>query len=218
MTIEKSVLSVFSRILSVCLLSAIASVPIAIAQESSYSETYGEPPNENCTFPELELPENFDVYATVAYTGQQLSRQIDQSGQQARQIDVVVNSPSQPVVLMLGAYDPAIWDIQWTEGTNIVGVLASGYHHQAIAGLPEETPLLTSTFDNKGECGYFYDGSGADSSLEHLSRRLFGPAVKKQFSQYRLSSVVIGEPLGDSPKLLSSDDTPVESFFNEKRH
>ena len=217
MVTEKSISQALSRILSIGLMSVIAIAPIAIARESSYPKPYGEPPNEDCTFTELELPEDFMVYSALAYTGRVIPHQIDQSDNQATQIDVVVNSPSQPVVLMLGTYEPTIWDVQWTEGTNIVGVLASGYYHQAVAGLPEETPILTSTFSNKGDCGYFYDGSGSVVSPEPLSRMLFGQATENQFSGYRvLSAITLGEPIEGNPKLLSSDDTPVESFFNKR--
>lgn len=216
MTIGKIVPRIFSRSLSLCLLSVIAVTPATIAQENSAPETIEGFPSEDCTFPDLELPEDFVVYTTGAYDGRPLSYQIDQSNHSATQIDVVANSPSQPVVLMLGAYEPTIWNIQWTEGTNIVAVLASGYHHQAVAGLPEETPVLTSTFDNDGECGYFYLTPEKEKYgiLNPLSRKLFGQAVEMIFPIDDSATVVVGEPLEGSPDLLSSDDTTVESFFD----
>jgi len=40
---------------------------------------------------------------------------------------VAVNQRGTPVVLMLGAYEPTVWNIGWTQGTQIVAVMASGY-------------------------------------------------------------------------------------------
>ena len=62
----------------------------------------------------------FAVFASGGYSGRTLDFQIDQSGHQATQFDVVVNSPTKPAVLMLGAYEPSIWNISWTPKTKIV--------------------------------------------------------------------------------------------------
>lgn len=213
-TTGKIVSRVLSRTLSFGLLLVMAVTPAAIAQESSDPETLEDSLSEDCTFSDLELLQDFVVYATGAYSGRRLSYQIDQSGHAATQIDVVANSPSQPVVLMLGAYEPTIWNIQWTEGTNIVGVIASGYHHQAVAGLPQETPLLISTYDNDGECGYFYLTPEKYGILNPLSKKLFGQVVEMIFPLDDSATVVVGEPIEGSPQLLSSNDTTVESFFD----
>jgi hypothetical protein len=131
-----------------------------------------------CAFTNLKLPEDFRILATGAYTGRRLGFQIDQSGQNATQFDVAVNSPDKPVVLILGAYDPAIWNIGWTPKTRIVAVLVSGYHRQAIAGLDPKVPTLNSTYDNKGACGHFYlSAQGAPEQLNPLARKLFGKPV-----------------------------------------
>ena len=44
-------------------------------------------------------------------------------------------------MLILADHKPSIWDIGWTEDTEIIGVFATGYHRQAVAGLPKETPI-----------------------------------------------------------------------------
>ena len=56
---------------------------------------------------------------------------------------------------MLGAYEPTIRNIIWSEKTHILAVLVEGYHRQAVAGLEKHTPLVISSYDNKGPCGYF---------------------------------------------------------------
>src|SRR5690606_2075060 len=78
-----------------------------------------------CELPDLQLPDETLVYAAGAYSGRELDAQIDQSGHQATRFDILVNSPERPVALLLGAYEPSIWNIGWTEGTRILAVLRS---------------------------------------------------------------------------------------------
>ena len=46
---------------------------------------------------------------------------------------------------------PTIYNIKWTEGTDIMAVVATGYYRQAVAGLPDETPVLISTHSNRAK-------------------------------------------------------------------
>jgi hypothetical protein len=41
---------------------------------------------------------------------------------------------------MFGAYEPTIWNLQWTSKTKILAVMVSGYHRQVIAGIPPSYP------------------------------------------------------------------------------
>ena len=127
------------------------------------------------------LPAKFIVYAAGAYSGRKLDYQIDQSGHEATQIDVAVNETGAPVVLMLGAYEPTVWNIGWSPQTRIVGVLVSGYHRQTIAGLPASVPRLNSSYDNKGPCGYFYLSESRLDQINPIARRLFGQPVARAF-------------------------------------
>jgi len=108
-----------------------------------------------CRFPDVKFPDDLLVYAAGEYRGRPLDFQIDQSGSEAHQFDVVVNSPSRPVALMLGAGKPTIWNIQWTPGSKIAAVVVSGDRRQAIAGLDPAVPVLNSSRSNGGGCGYF---------------------------------------------------------------
>jgi len=165
----------------------------------------------SCAFPDLTLPDDFAVFATGAYTGRTLDFQIDQSGHEATQIDVVVNSPNKPVILMLGAYEPTIWNLIRTENTRIAAVLASGYHRQAIAGLDDNVPKLISTYENRGPCGYFYVAEDELNKLNPLSRRIFGRPVDIVYPAEK-GKASIGEPVAAGAKLISSPDTRVDSF------
>jgi len=167
-----------------------------------------------CGFPGLKLPSEFSVFAAGAYSGRQVAFQIDQSGHQATQIDVAVNSPRKPVVLMLGAYEPTIWNIGWSRQTQILAVLTSGYHRQAIAGLGKGTPLLVSSYDNRGPCGYFYVASDNLAPLNPLAQRVFGRRVDMVFPA-KHGKVVVGEPIPEGTDLLTSAETTPESFLDK---
>lgn len=167
-----------------------------------------------CGFPDLKLPAEFAVFAAGAYSGQKISFQIDQSGHEGTRMDVAVNSPNQPVVLMLGAYEPTIWNIGWSKETKILAVLAGGYHRQAVAGLEKGVPLLISTYDNKGPCGYFYITPDNLAPLNPLSKRVFGRPVDMVFPAAK-GKVLVGEPVPAETRLVTSDETAPESFYDK---
>ena len=220
------------RILSLIVLVATGATVFALAggikQAVSYSAVSEKIDTiEDCSFFELELPENAVVYGLHTDKSVILPHIIDDTNQAAREIDLVVNSPQQPVVLFLATYNPSIWDIQWTAGTKILGVVAFGYHTQAVAGLPKETPILTNTYE---------DCSAEIAFYSYLARPSSGSPVKEKFTLEEFSTKLFGQPsenytfhsqsyspnesiyfFGELPEedtvLLSSDDTPVESFF-----
>lgn len=155
------------------------------------------------------LPEKYIVYAAGAYSGRKLDYQIDQSGHEATQIDVAVNEPSAPVVLMLGAYEPTVWNIGWSPQTQIAGVLVSGYHRQTIAGLPVSVPRLNSSYDNKGACGYFYLSENSLDRINPMARRLFGQAVTRAFIANN-GFVAVGTATGAG--MVTDASQPPEQF------
>ncbi|MDR0673714.1 MAG: hypothetical protein LBF93_08695 [Zoogloeaceae bacterium] len=174
-------------------------------------------PAPACAFPEeLKLPADFAIFAAGAYSGRKIPFQIDQSGHEGTQIDVAVNSPEKPVVLMLGAYEPTIWNIGWSPKTKILAVLVSGYHRQAVAGLEKRVPQLNSSYDNKGACGYFYVSTSTEdlARLNPTARRVFGKPVDTVFIA-RDGRVVVGEPLRAGIRLLTSPETTPESFHDK---
>lgn len=167
-----------------------------------------------CGFSGLKLPSDFSVFAAGAYSGRKIAFQIDQSGHEGTQIDVAVNSPNKPVVLMLGAYEPTIWNIGWSKGTQILAVLVSGYHRQAVAGLEKSVPQLNSSYDNRGPCGYFYVTNDNLSALNPMARRVFGRPIEMVFPAAK-GQVVIGERLQPETKLFTSTETTPASFYDK---
>lgn len=165
-----------------------------------------------CAYKDFTVPDGMVVYAAGSYSGREMPFQIDQSGHQATQFDIAVNSPQRPVALILAAYEPTVWNIGWTTSTNIAAVFISGYHRQAVAGLPSTVPVLNSSYDNKGPCGYFYIGKEQNTALNPLSRRLFGQPVELVYAGDKSGNILIGEPLNQGAKLVTSTATPPETF------
>jgi hypothetical protein len=104
-----------------------------------------------------KLPDDFVVHAVGMYKGLAALKgvQLDDSGNRVAQAEVVVNVPDKPVVLVLTAYDPTVWRVGRTKDTTIAGVIVSGYHAQALIGLPKQTPHVISTHTKKGVFPYF---------------------------------------------------------------
>lgn len=115
---------------------------------------------------------------------------------------------------MLGAYEPSIWNIRTTKGTRISAVLATGYHRQAVAGLPDNTPVLISTLENNGPCGYLYIDERKIAELNPLSRTVFGKAVDMVYIA-KNGKAVLGESLKPGEELSASGDVRPESFIDK---
>ena len=191
---------------------------------SAEGESFKFQPEAACSFPNLRLPSDFAVFAAGAYSGREIPFQIDRGGQQGTQIDVTVNSPHKPVVLMLGARMPTIWNIEWSEGTKILAVLVSGYHRQAVAGLEKHVLQLNSSFYNRGPCGYFYVDvnsgqfrmvGGYFYEMDEMAKHVFGRTVDKIFPAEK-GQVVIGEPLQLGTRLITSPEVTPESFYDRE--
>lgn len=168
----------------------------------------------SCKTPDLKLPAKFAVYAAGASSGRMLAFQIDQTGKQATQVDVLANSPGTPVVLLLAGDKPTIWNIGWTEKTNVVAVFATGYDRQAIAGLKKGTPVFSNTHDTRGPCGFLIASGEKPETLDSYSYGLFGRNFDKVFKAEN-GKVVMGDPITPATKLFTSNDVAPESFHDK---
>lgn len=201
-----------TKILFVSLLLATAIMPVVIAQNSNFSKKI-KLFSDECTFGEIELPEDFVVYAAKKYAGDKLSYTIDQSDRAATLINLRVNSPSEPAVLVLRAHEPSIWEIHWTEDTDIVAVVAMSGSRQAVAGLPKETPIIIPNSENIAKCPSLESVLKEVRDIEEFSLKLFNRGVKAA-AEEEIGYLLLGEPIEEDAELLSSQDTPVESFFD----
>ena len=167
---------------------------------------------DQCAFPAASIPDDTIVIAAGSYEGRELPFQIDQTGHSANQFDVAVHA-DKPVALLLGAYEPSIWNISWSKGTRIVAVFASGHHRQEVAGLPAGTPVITSTSHGRGPCGSRY--IGGESGLEWvnpMARRVFGRAATRVYAKAPGGRIGIVESARPAATYESSPDRPPESF------
>ena len=225
-----------NKVLLLSALFCIALRSTALAQNYNQSNTEGFSA-EKCDFLELELPENFVVYAIGNYSGfQKLSYPMKQERNEiASQRDIIINSPSKPVIVMVGAYEPTVWNFRWTKGTEILGVLATGYHQQAVAGVTKTTPIKVSSYGDNNGCGHFYPDENNYKIVNSVSQDLFGRKVDRL---YKSENLVLGEPIIDRDEFerrmqgvsdiskikeiesilwkesTNSDDLPVASFLD----
>ncbi|HEY6898480.1 MAG TPA: hypothetical protein VI279_14570 [Rhodocyclaceae bacterium] len=178
-----------------------------------------------CGFEGFRFPEKFevDVIGDGEFT-EKLGPQIDQSGVLAKRINVSVNRAGKRVVLLLGAADPVIWNIAWTPGTTVLAALASGHHRQVVSGLPKGTPLLLSSFSAKhGPCKPLHVGLSLNRGDKRIVNRdeidafalsITGRKADRVSIPNRHGQVFIGDPVYTDKEVLTSPDTPPDSFAN----
>lgn len=70
-----------------------------------------------------------------------------------KKVDVYITETEKPVYLVLGAYDETVWSLHLSEQTRLEGVAVIGYEAQALANVPEGTPIGFVVYDsNQMEC------------------------------------------------------------------
>ncbi len=168
-----------------------------------------------CTLSPFQPPKDLVVYAASGAFAKKLDWQIDDSGQKAGLVEVTVNS-KRPVALLLSAYNPTVWRISRTNGTDIAAVVVTGYHAQALAGLDESVPGIISTFENRGACGNTVFSGKDKGKIEPLSKKLFGSPPKATAESVQ-GAVTLGDPVGADEALLTSDWRTVESYRSKDR-
>ncbi|WNV07952.1 hypothetical protein [Tardiphaga sp. 709] len=63
-------------------------------------------------------------------------------------VDLRVSKPG-AVVLVLNAYEPAIWRISVAEGTRISGVILTGYYTSRVEGLAPDVPMTVIDYEGR---------------------------------------------------------------------
>ena len=207
--IIKKLSQIFNRTLATSLLTFISVGCTATAQQSS-SVQY-------CAPFDLELPEDFVVYGaenTSYYGGRTLPYPIDDTNLSASEIDVIVNSPSQPAVVLLNGENPIVWNVRRTEDTNLLAVVAYGVTRQEVIGVGGNIPVAIHSSYQCGKSNYRPTVLNSQYTLKKLlERSLPQPSVLSPSDSYE-GKPVLGEPVEEGQDLISSNDTPVESFFD----
>ena len=117
------------------------------------------------------------IYAVGAYRGAPTHLYIDiKSGMKATKFNLFINSPNHPVVLLVGAYEPAIWTLHITPGTVIDTVVIGGFYRQVITGLPKKTKMIDSKV-LKISHGRFYVDKKRYRGVDQVSFHFFGRRV-----------------------------------------
>ncbi len=169
-----------------------------------------------CKF-DIKSPQDMIVLAGGNYGGKPSSIQIDSSGHEATKFDVTVNYPNKPVALFLSAYEPSIWNIKWTKGTKIEAVYVSGNHRQIVLGIPNSTPLINSTHENRGNCGSFNISSRTVKGLNPISKRVFGKDVKIAYLAKKDGKIVFGKIVSQKSKLYTSNERKLSQFIDKSK-
>lgn len=91
----------------------------------------------------------------------------------ASTIAVSAAPSGKPLVLVVNAYDPVIWNFENFPTDRLKVVIAYGYEAQAVANLPARIPVRFNTrqypFQPCGEAGYAYKGG---TELDKFARNL----------------------------------------------
>ena len=134
------------------------------------------PPDDRALKPVFDgLPDEYKLYAVDAFESRfpRPELQFDEENPQlVTQVDVIVNEPDgTPVVLVLTSGDSLLWNVGYSDGTNIAGVIMSGVAGSAVVGVPENVPYLNSTFQVPGDFEYM-DPEDASIALLWMNYRL----------------------------------------------
>jgi hypothetical protein len=165
-----------------------------------------------------ELPKDCAVQAIGIYHGTADVKdvQLDRSGHQVRQAEVVVNAPDHPVVLVLTAYDPTVWRVGRTEKTRLVGVVVSGYHGQALIGIEKTTPHVvmskeTSSAFADGRAFYAYNASPELLAMNDAVKQLVGREIDHFENRLLGGAFRVGARV-EPKQVIYSNDLKVSDF------
>lgn len=113
------------------------------------------PAESACTRFAAQLPSDYEIYAAGALEGRQLDFLVGRSRDLAAMFDVQVNVPGRNVVLVLGSSKSALWAVQSSAATKIVGVWLAGQGKHEVIGVSSDVPVLRS-YDSAPSCSRFY--------------------------------------------------------------
>ena len=168
---------------------------------------------QECTIP---LGENeADIIGVGRYSGLiSESIQLGDSGHEVKSSPIVVNYPHRPVVLLLSAYDPTWWKVSLTPGTELKGVILSGYHTQAVTGISRDIPLIKAVYEEKGSCPYFMAykaGKELDKTMDRI-QQITGHRLKQFVVEPKGDHFLVGSDNYNSATLISSNDYVIQDF------
>lgn len=153
---------------------------------------------ETCSFPELQfLHGDLELAAVSEGDERHTGVRLRGSDDEARLVEVIVNSPDRPALLYLYSDEPRIWSIRMTPGTRILGAVLSRPEPGMVLGLPAATPVAQAYCRVVARPGVAPFKPVTRPTLDPFERGL----PIKQYG-VRRGPTVVGEPL--SPQALAS--------------
>ena len=165
-----------------------------------------------CLLQNLAYSNDAVVYGVGIEGGRNTGFAIDPSGREAMQFDLDINSKSSPVILMLTNSEPTIWNLRWTEKTQIEAIMVSGKYKQAVAGIKSNVPVIIQDDYQTNQCGGFNTSLENIDMLNQTSQKLFAKKVNKFFLGDATGVVNVGAPLSINDQILTSLRVTPESF------
>ncbi|WP_157275299.1 hypothetical protein [Pelomonas sp. Root1444] len=156
---------------------------------------------EACHFPEVAFVKDFEIAVVTRSRGIATGMTFPGASEEAREVQIIVNSPGKPVFLVLSAQTPRIWLIRHTAGTQIMAVvihreLANKSAPQAVLGLDKKTLLANVhcqvDFTDDGHMDARDRRRQRNDSLDPFDR---GLPFKTYGSTSAVDAIVVGEPM-----------------------
>ncbi|MBP9779557.1 hypothetical protein KBD33_02935 [Candidatus Gracilibacteria bacterium] len=154
-------------------------------------------------------PIDHTVFAAGGYNGRELEDYIDDSGHNATIFDVFVDYSEKPVVLVLGAYEPSIWNISISKGTKIEKIILGGYHNQEVSGIFTSIPIERHIYETSKSNDYFYIIKG-ETTKGSLKR--FGE-IETLYYPDSEGKIVIGNQSGQNTQWIQDPKNIPENYY-----
>lgn len=128
------------------------------ANERLYTHAAPPPFNPDAACGLGELPSGFEVQLVHVKRGaKELTDQaLDPEEVEAYLQPVAVGATSKPIVLVLMAGEPTVWQLSRTTNSQLAGVIATGRHQQRVVGLAASVPLIETASRSTNSCKAFY--------------------------------------------------------------
>ncbi len=147
-------------------------------QEKAKQDNVRKLGNTACENWLAQMPDDYELfylwpaYGRVTDLGYQVKG--DERGGTTKMVEVQVNYPKKPVILVLKNDNTLVWKISYTEQTNIAGVWAAGRYPQVVVGVDKNTPVLTTSY-MKPAC------------KKHIGDTLPLPRILKSYDEQHIS-------------------------------
>lgn len=135
------------------------------------------------------------VVAVGAYEGgSPLSFVADDHGHRVTAISLSAARKGKPLVFVLTAYDPVIWDLRAVPRKRLRALYVTGHHRQAVVGASQRPLRFNTSTDPAPACGdsvHAYKGGKSLDELDKSVQRITGRRIDRFIGDYTLGAVTI---------------------------